>query len=182
MSSAETVSLQSIGEKHGTDKAVNHHFMDFYEKWFAPMKNDKFNFLEIGYLLGQSARTWLEYFPNAQIYYIEKKLKKAIYHPRMHFARIDQTDEGLSNLFPDDFFTVILDDGSHMTSAQQKAFSLLWPKLKTGGVYIIEDINTSFRPRYIDSEVTTYNAIKAMGGWKIFEQNPDSMTALKVKE
>ena len=45
-------------------------------------------------------------------------------------------------------YDVIIDDGGHSMVQQQTSFHVLWHRLKRGGVYIIEDINTSFKTRY----------------------------------
>ena len=41
---------------------------------------------------------------------------------------------------------VILDDGSHVASHQLESFKVLFPLLQDGGIYIIEDIHTSYVP------------------------------------
>ena len=41
---------------------------------------------------------------------------------------------------------IILDDASHIWSHQVIAFEALFPQLPVGGVYICEDIHTSFEP------------------------------------
>lgn len=41
-------------------------------------------------------------------------------------------------------FDIILDDGSHVPSHIQTCFEMLWKHVKQGGVYIIEDVKTSY--------------------------------------
>ena len=41
-------------------------------------------------------------------------------------------------------FDVIIDDGSHVPSHQKLTFQTLWPHLRPGGLYAVEDIETSF--------------------------------------
>ena len=41
-------------------------------------------------------------------------------------------------------FDIIIDDGSHVNEHQILTFEYLFPKLKPGGVYIVEDIHTSY--------------------------------------
>ena len=43
-------------------------------------------------------------------------------------------------------FDVIIDDASHVSRLQQFAFFKLWPEVKKGGIYVIEDINFSRQP------------------------------------
>ena len=41
-------------------------------------------------------------------------------------------------------YNVILDDASHTWKHQLFSFSMLWDEVKPGGLYIVEDILTSF--------------------------------------
>ena len=53
---------------------------------------------------------------------------------------------------------VILDDGSHVPSHQLKSFNYLFENcLKKGGVYIIEDIETSYWKREKGAKLYGYN-------------------------
>lgn len=40
---------------------------------------------------------------------------------------------------------VVFDDGSHQAEDQQATIRHLWPRLKHGGLYVIEDIHTSYK-------------------------------------
>jgi beta-1,4-mannosyl-glycoprotein beta-1,4-N-acetylglucosaminyltransferase len=192
------MSLQEIGLKYGTDKAVYHNFLNFYESKFGHLKDKEINLLEIGFLNGNSIKTWLDFFGNAQIYCIDI-IDVDFEHERFHFHKISQDDETLKNIFKDDFFDIIIDDGSHLTSHQLKSLEFLWDKLKYSGFYIIEDLHTSFRLEYVDSEITPYqilteekiidNLIKIkteMNNIEIFQKNEndltDSVTSIFNKE
>ena len=43
---------------------------------------------------------------------------------------------------------VIVDDGSHVSAHVILSFETLYPSLKPGGIYIVEDIGTSYWPHY----------------------------------
>ena len=43
---------------------------------------------------------------------------------------------------------IIIDDGSHINNHVINTFKLLFPKLKIGGIYVIEDTQTSYWPEY----------------------------------
>jgi hypothetical protein len=40
---------------------------------------------------------------------------------------------------------IVIDDGSHQPDDQQATLLRLWPSLKRGGLYVIEDIHTSYK-------------------------------------
>ena len=46
---------------------------------------------------------------------------------------------------------VIIDDGSHVQSHMIKSFITLFPYLKDGGVYVIEDTHTNYSPEHQES-------------------------------
>ena len=43
---------------------------------------------------------------------------------------------------------LVIDDGGHKAWHHLAAFRVLWSHLKSGGVYVIEDIHTCLNPRY----------------------------------
>ena len=48
----------------------------------------------------------------------------------------------------DRMYDVIIDDGGHSMQQQLNSFKVLWPRVKRGGVYVVEDLNSSFKTRY----------------------------------
>lgn len=147
MSNNSDKNLQEIGLKHQTDKATFHKYCDFYQK-HLPKKIDRL--LEIGVMDGASLKMWHEYYPEAEIIGVD--IKEPIDIDGAKWLKINATTPEITTLGE---FDVIIDDGSHMTADQQKSFELLFPKLKEGGMYIMEDIHTSYMPSYINSEKTT---------------------------
>jgi hypothetical protein len=63
-------------------------------------------------------------------------------------------------------YDVILDDASHLWGHQLLAFEILFPAVREGGLYIIEDVNTSFgvnRERWSQGlEVDTYSILSRL--------------------
>ena len=43
---------------------------------------------------------------------------------------------------------IVLDDGSHIAEHQAASFKALFPALQDGGIYIIEDLHTSYWPSF----------------------------------
>jgi hypothetical protein len=48
-------------------------------------------------------------------------------------------------------FDIIVDDGGHTWEMQQFSFSMLWPLINPGGLYFIEDLETSYETGYYAS-------------------------------
>lgn len=171
--------LQEIGLEYGTDKATHHKFLDFYESKFKHLRKEKINLLEIGFLKGNSIKTWIDFFENGTIYSIDI-LDINFNHDRFNYTKISQDDDELKNIFDNNFFDIIIDDGSHMTSHQLKSLELLWCKLKPNGYYVIEDLHTSFLKGYIDTEFTTYDFLKKEITPENLKLIKNNMTDLKI--
>lgn len=60
--------LDQIGLKTCTDKNSKfHNYLEFYERYFAPCRQNRFTLIEVGVYEGASIKMWEEYFPNAKI-------------------------------------------------------------------------------------------------------------------
>ena len=136
----------------GSDKWWMHHYERYYERWLAPLRAVQgIRLLEIGVESGHSMRFWSKFFTNADhVYGIGyknwQKEKKEEYHGATIY-RGDQGDQDFLRYVANDTggsFDFVLDDGSHLPSHQLITFDELWPHVKYGGMYIIEDIETSF--------------------------------------
>jgi hypothetical protein len=96
---------------------------------------------------------WREYFPNATIVGIDNRDRHIqIEGVDIHICS-QENEEGLFSLrglYPD--FGVIIDDASHISSKTITAFRALWPALAPGGVYVIEDLQTSYDMEHYPGE------------------------------
>lgn len=145
--------LNDIGLAHGTDKATFHKYLDFYEK-HLPDRSFSGRLLEIGVMDGCSIRMWREYYPNAEIVGIDTGLQVDLRIDGTTLLELDGTKpEHTTQLGT---FDIIIDDASHMTKDQQKSFEhLFYNQLNKGGLYILEDLHTSFRPEYVNTKINT---------------------------
>lgn len=148
-------SLTDIGRWHGTDKINGHTYLPIYENYLDPIRHDKIRLLEIGYggyespdSGGEGARMFREYFtnPETEIVVMDIYPKNLKPEDQITFVQGSQTDpEFLQSLGE---FDVIVDDGSHMSQHIIFTFSILFNQLKPGGIYIIEDTQTSYWKDY----------------------------------
>lgn len=137
--------LYKIGLAANTDKIYHHGYHRFYHKY---IKRDVTKLLEIGLDRGESMNMWLNYCPNARIYGMD--IDKEFQAERAIVIQGNQSKkEDLQNLIRQvgDNIDVILDDGSHVPEHQLLTFKTLFPFVRDGGVYIIEDIETSYYKR-----------------------------------
>jgi hypothetical protein len=156
--------LTEIGIHHGTDKAIFHGFTDIYDKYFTPLRDNKLTILEIGIDKGYSIFTLRDYFTDAQIYAVDCLDKSYLNQDNKFILSIgDQADrEYMQNLFPGIEFDIIIDDGGHGMDQQQVTLEEMLPRLKSKGIYILEDLHTSYEYGYSDdtTDNTTLNLIE----------------------
>lgn len=141
--------LDDIALKTGTDKGSNFHdYMEAYSQHFDAIKDEPIKFLEIGIYEGSSVKLWEEYFKNAELHFIDVSLGAVKYHStRSHYHIARQ--EVACDLYQfikaaGTGFDVMIDDGGHTMKQQITSFIYLFSHLKSKGVYVIEDLHTSY--------------------------------------
>lgn len=127
------------------------HYIKLYEELFTTTPK---RLLEIGVQTGRSLRMWANAFPEAEIVGLDvKSAWETIPERNVRVVLGHQTDEELLKTLGD--FDIIVDDGSHITSHQQKSFDILFPKLNNGGFYVIEDLEPTRTEEFQDTTLTT---------------------------
>jgi demethylmacrocin O-methyltransferase len=145
-------SLPDLCAQHRTDKCEQHHnYVELYVTVFEPVREEAKRVLEIGVLDGDSVRMWEAYFPRAMIFGIDIVDTSQHETERIRTFIGDQANRAQLAEFAKQFgsdFDIVIDDGGHTMEQQQVSFGFFFPLVKSGGIYIIEDIHTSFPDRY----------------------------------
>ncbi|QYK39891.1 MAG: class I SAM-dependent methyltransferase [Paracoccaceae bacterium] len=134
--------------------AINkwHHYLPIYDRHFARRRGTAVRFLEIGVARGGSLQMWRRYLgDDAVIFGIDIRPDCARLDGQAGRVRIgSQDDEVFLNAVVDEMggVDVVLDDGSHMMPHVRKTLAVLFPRLETGGTYMIEDMHTAYWPRW----------------------------------
>jgi predicted O-methyltransferase YrrM len=140
--------LDEIGLRHGTDKSSAHHdYLRHYELHFGLMKAPIQSLLEIGVYDGASLRMWRDFLPDAHIICLDIDPRcKTFEGGNATVELCDQSDPWQLTAVGVKHgpFDLIIDDGSHIWSHQILTFETLVSFLAPGGLYIMEDIDTSF--------------------------------------
>ena len=127
------------------------HYFEVYDQHFLHLKDRKINLLEIGIAKGGSLWMWKNYFKNSTITGVDiKKGSKKWKGDNIEVIIGDQNDSAfLENLGQTKgSFDIIIDDGSHISGHQIKSFEILFKYVKDAGVYVIEDLGTSYWPKF----------------------------------
>lgn len=160
--------LTEIANKYGTDKGTvgpsvkwgGNNYTDIFEAYLERKRNSALVILEIGLGVkgdnweaiivhgrnsgGASLKMWYDYFPKARILGIDINECSYLDNDRITTYVADQGNlqdlERFLNEAEVSQFDLVIDDGSHRPDDQQLSFSYLFRKLKSGGLYFIENL------------------------------------------
>lgn len=127
------------------------HYFEIYDFHFKLLLDKEISLLEIGVCNGGSLWMWKEYFKNSNIVGIDldKECKKwENLNVKIYIG--DQKDVKFLKSVGDQVgkFDIIIDDGSHVMEHQIVSFNTLFHYLRKGGIYVLEDLGTSYWPKY----------------------------------
>ncbi|WP_211336417.1 class I SAM-dependent methyltransferase [Nocardia tenerifensis] len=148
--------LGALCSSSGSDKWASFHwYTGHYEREFAPYRDEPVRILEIGIggfdgdLGGGSLRMWKRYFHRGQIFGLDLFDKSALNEPRLTALVCDQSDPAALAALAREHgpFDIVIDDGSHENQHVRISFDALFPFVRPGGLYVIEDMQTAYIPR-----------------------------------
>ncbi|MEV7009989.1 class I SAM-dependent methyltransferase [Streptosporangium sp. NPDC051022] len=154
---AAPATLEDLAVAFGSDKWGGvHWYTPHYDRHFAPLRDAPVRLLEIGVggydvpeAGGGSLRMWQRYFRRGLIHGLDI-FEKRLAEPRIRTIRGDQNDPGFlsglgARIGPLD---IVIDDGSHVNEHVLTSFRALFPHVRPGGLYVIEDLQTAYWPGY----------------------------------
>jgi len=125
---------------YNTDKGTTHAYVDSYAELFKPYRNLPINLLEIGIDFGYSLALWRAYFDKALIYGIDVRNVLQFTEDVTPIIYDGNDPSIIEKYFSNIQFDIIIDDASHEVEHQVLRFPIYFPKLKSGGLYVIEDV------------------------------------------
>jgi hypothetical protein len=146
--------LTQLGLAANTDKAYFHNFTPIYERFLFDKRETLQTMIEVGVLEGGSMKMWDTYFTGAKLLLglditLEKVKPETQYSDRVKLEVCDpRNTKQLEPMMKKYSITpgsvdLIIDDASHIVSHQIVNLLNMWKYVKTGGMYIIEDVHTS---------------------------------------
>ena len=140
--------LARILSLFGSDKqrVGEHAYGAAYAEAFGRFRYRRIKLLEIGLLSGASLLAWRCYFPFATTVGADIEPKPQFAGRRTRVYTADQSDAAdLDRIVEaEGGFDIIIDDGSHLSAHQIFTFRHLFARLRDGGLYVVEDVQTSF--------------------------------------
>ena len=125
---------------NGTDKhGPNHRYGDAYESLF-PDRSAIQLVMEVGVADGSCLLAWREVFPNATIVGMDIHHSDKAHGERIEFHLGDQRSQtDCERVTGCRKFDLIIDDATHLLEDTLRTLFYLWPSVKPGGLYVVEE-------------------------------------------
>jgi hypothetical protein len=128
------------------------HYFEIYDRHFSRFRGTDVHVVEFGVSQGGSLQMWKQYFgPKAKIFGIDinphcKKLEEE----QIEIFIGDQKDRSFLKSLTEKIprIDILIDDGGHTMKQQINTYEELFSYIDTNGVYLCEDIHTSYWPKW----------------------------------
>ncbi|MFE6747703.1 hypothetical protein ACFVGM_17740 [Kitasatospora purpeofusca] len=168
----QPVDLAELSLRHGSDKWGLHYYTEHYARHFDPLRDRPLTVLELGIggygdpaAGGGSLRMWKRFFRRGLVYGVDVYDKAALREQRIHTVQGDQADPAFLTALAERIgpIDIVIDDGSHYCSDVIASFGALFPYVVPGGLYVIEDLQTSYWPGFGGSSERLGDPTTSMG-------------------
>lgn len=128
------------------------HYFDVYDRHFSRFRDKEITILEIGVSQGGSLQMWKDYFgPKAKIYGIDVNPQcKQLEEDNIKIFIGSQSDRKFLNEVKKSIphVDILIDDGGHTMEQQIVTYEEMFGHVKDNGVYLAEDLHTSYWLRF----------------------------------
>ncbi len=128
------------------------HYFEIYHRHLARFRGKPTVMVEIGVSYGGSLQMWRRYFGSrARIYGVDvdPRCKQSEERNTRVFIGDQEDREFLRSISAEiGPIDILIDDGGHTAEQQVTTFEELYPTVQEGGVYLVEDLHTSYWKRY----------------------------------
>lgn len=149
MSNILTKVANELGNDRGDQHFEAHHYTEIYYSLFYLWQNNPIKMLEIGVMdprfPGTSIKMWKSFFSDLK--FVGMDINPDALKLQEDGVSVFIGDQGkpdhlmsLINTYLQEY-DIIIDDGSHIMSDILTSFNILYPMVKPGGYYIIEDLH-----------------------------------------
>lgn len=128
------------------------HYFEIYHRHFARFRDEPVTIMEFGVNQGGSLQMWQDYFhADSQIIGIDLDPRCQQFEGGNVTIEIgDQEDRGFLRGLAERYgpIDVLIEDGGHHMGQQIATFEEIYPAMSPDGCFLIEDLHTSYWPRY----------------------------------
>jgi SAM-dependent methyltransferase len=157
-----------IGYPHASTKPRR--FYTLYDQYLADLADQPVTLLELGVYTGESVKVFASFFKRGRVIGvdIEDRGVDLSGYPNAVFALGDQcSPEGLDAICSKHApggLDIVIDDASHYGAWSWVSYEVLFPRLKPGGLYVVEDWATGYWDDWLDgSRYQEYPALPRDG-------------------
>ncbi len=126
-------------------KIIAHGYARIYEKYLKERKDKNLNIIELGSFYGNASAAFYFYFKNSKIYSVDINPDMYLYRSKRlknFFTDTSSRSSIVKNILSRNIeFDLIIEDASHMLKDQIISLFILFKNLKSGGLFIVEEID-----------------------------------------
>ena len=166
----EKNSLREIFYKHN-GRLINKwdHYLDIYDLYFSKYRNTNVRILEIGISQGGSLQLWRKYFGKKATIFgmdINPECKK-LEEDGIEILIGSQEDRNFLKNIKNKIgkVDILIDDGGHMMNQQIITFDELFDLVDENGIYLCEDLHTSYWKEFGGNYKGENTFIEKSKGW-----------------
>ena len=144
--------LQTYFDSHTEGRGIWkwQHYFEIYHRHFSKFIGQEVHVLEVGVYSGGSLEMWKQYFgAKCRIYGVDiEEACKEYADDSVEIFIGDQADRNFWTRFKKEvpLLDIIIDDGGHEVRQQMVTLEEMLPHLRSGGVYLCEDVEGTFNP------------------------------------
>jgi Methyltransferase domain len=124
------------------------HYFEIYDHHFSRFRGTDVHVVEFGVSQGGSLQMWKKYFgPNAKIFGVDINPRcKELEEGQIEIIIGDQEDRNFLKSLAEKIprIDILIDDGGHTMRQQINTYEELFPHVDENGVYLCEDLHTSY--------------------------------------
>lgn len=128
------------------------HYFEIYHRHLARFRDQAVTLVEFGVLHGGSLQMWKSYLgPQARIVGVDiNPLCKTLEEEQVRIYIGDQCDRSFLRQMADEVgpIDIVIEDGGHFMAQQIATFEEMFFRMSEYGLYITEDLHTSYWARY----------------------------------
>jgi SAM-dependent methyltransferase len=130
-------------------------FLRRYDRIFSEIPTDAPVIVELGVHSGGSLRLWRDTFPGATIIGFDAQAPARGLPSKCTLVQGSQGERAdLERILAHaDTIDIVIDDCSHLAEPTRLAFDTLFPHVRPGGFYVVEDWGTGYWPNWPDGEL-----------------------------
>jgi Methyltransferase domain len=140
------------------------HYFDIYHHHFSKFVGREVHVLEIGIYSGGSLDMWKHYFgPKCRVYGVDIQEACKVYEDNYTKVFVgDQADREFWKHFKKEVpaIDILIDDGGHLPEQQITTLEEMLPHLRSGGIYLCEDVHGNLNEftAYVNGLTNNLNA------------------------